>query len=189
MKKEWVLTKEAFDQLLNWLSPDSRQAGRKYESIRRRLIEIFASRGCYEAEELADETINRVTTRLPEIIKEYRGDPALYFYGVAYNVRQEFLRRNRRRVETPVLTSPPAAEWGKEMELQCLEHCIERLPVDSRVLVTSYYLEDRTAQQDFRKKLAGKLDLSFNALRIRAHRVKASLRECVQGCIERDDKK
>lgn len=175
--------------MLNWLSPDASQAGPKYESIRRRLIEIFASRGCYEAEELADETINRVTTRLPELVKEYRGDPALYFYGVAYNVHLEFLRRNRRRVETPVLTSSPAPEWDKELELQCLEHCIERLPANSRVIVTGYYLEDRTAQQDFRKKLAGKLCLSFNALRIRAHRVKASLRECVQDCVEMDGKK
>jgi len=38
MKKEWVLTQEAFDRLLGWLDPDRESAGEKYEAIRLRLI-------------------------------------------------------------------------------------------------------------------------------------------------------
>ena len=59
MKKGWVLTQELFDTLLDWLDPDRERAGHRYETIRLRLIKIFTSRGCPEAEELADETINR----------------------------------------------------------------------------------------------------------------------------------
>lgn len=185
MKKDWVLTKEAFDQLLDWLSPERSQAGKKYEAIRKRLVEIFASRRCYEAEELADETINRVTVKLPGIIADYKGDPALYFYGVAQKVYMEFLQKTRKQVDPATLPSPARPESSKELELDCLDRCIQQLPLKSRALVVDYYLEDREAQKDYRKKLAGKLNLSFNALRIRAHRVKETLHQCVKSCIER----
>ena len=67
MNKNWLLTKEAFDALLGWLDPNREVAGQKYEVIRRRLITIFSCRGCAEAEDLADETINRVASKLSAI--------------------------------------------------------------------------------------------------------------------------
>jgi hypothetical protein len=45
------------------------------------------------AEELADEVINRVSKKLPQIVDIYVGDPALYFYGVARKVHREYLRK------------------------------------------------------------------------------------------------
>ncbi len=93
MKKEWFLTQEAFDALLAWLDPDREAAALKYETVRLRLIKIFACRGCSEAEDLADETINRVTSKLPEIQASYTGEPARYFYGVANKIHLEYTRR------------------------------------------------------------------------------------------------
>jgi hypothetical protein len=52
MNKNWVLSQEAFDALLDWLDPDREQAGIKYEQIRLRLIKIFTGRGCSDAEDL-----------------------------------------------------------------------------------------------------------------------------------------
>jgi hypothetical protein len=46
MKKDWVLTQDAFDKLLNWLDSDRERAGQKYETIRLRLIKIFTCRRC-----------------------------------------------------------------------------------------------------------------------------------------------
>lgn len=185
MKKNWVLTKEAFDQLLDWLSPDRDQAGKKYEATRKRLIEIFTCRRCYDPEELADETINRVTRKLPDIIQNYVGDPALYFYGVAQKVYLESLRRQPVQPEPTTPVSYPLVETDDNIELDCLERCIERLPLKSRELVVGYYLEDRKVEKDYRKKLARKLNLSFNALRIRAFRVKEMLQPCVRQCLEK----
>ena len=68
MKKEWVITQEAFDGLLAWLDPDRDRAAHKYETVRTRLIKIFSCRGCGVADDLADETINRVTAKLSEIV-------------------------------------------------------------------------------------------------------------------------
>jgi hypothetical protein len=94
MSRRWTLTKESFDSLLAWLDPDREQSARKYESIRRTLIKIFTWRNVSDAEDLADETINRVAQRVNEVKPYYSGDPALYFYGVAKN-----LLKNKREVE------------------------------------------------------------------------------------------
>src|SRR5687767_14618722 len=93
MKRDWALTQDAFASLLNWLDADREQAAMQYEAIRLRLIKIFTCRGCTEAEELADETINRVTARVEEVAKEYQGEPARYFYGVCRHVYHEYQRK------------------------------------------------------------------------------------------------
>jgi DNA-directed RNA polymerase specialized sigma24 family protein len=179
-KIEWELTPEAFERLLFWLSPDRDQAGRKYEEIRRKLIKILACRGCTCSEDLADETINRVTRKVPEIIDNYVGDPSLYFYGVAHKVHLEWLRRNGRALVPPPAPDPPEET---EQEYECLEHCMERLTSKSRELVLEYHREEKKAKIDGRKKLADRLGIGVNALRIRAHRIRAGLQECVFQCL------
>ena len=181
MNKNWVLTQESFDALLDWLDPQREQAGQKYEDIRRRLIKIFTSRGCFEPEDLADETINRVTSKLRQIEDDFTGDHARYFYGVANKVHLEYLRR--KPVQPPpvlLLTSDEV-----EQEFECLERCMEQLTPENRELVLQYYQEEKQAKIDHRKMLAEKLSIAVNALRIRACRIRASLLQCVQACLKR----
>src|SRR5262249_61438816 len=59
-RKNWVLTQEAFDQLLACLDPNRDRAGTKYEALRQKLIKFFAWRGCATAEDYVDEAIDRV---------------------------------------------------------------------------------------------------------------------------------
>jgi DNA-directed RNA polymerase specialized sigma24 family protein len=179
MNKQWVLTQESFDALLAWLDPNRDQAGQKYEEIRVRLIKIFACRGCYEPEDLADETINRVTNKLKEIEDSFTGERARYFYGVANKVHMEYVRRK------PTPSPPPPTQDTDEIEQEydCLEQCMQRLTPDNRELVLQYYQEEKKAKIDHRKRLAEQLGIALNALRIRAHRIRASLQECVQNCV------
>ena len=93
MRKDWFLSQEAFDALLKWLDSDREQAAMKYEDIRKRLIKIFTGRDCVEAEDLADETINRVISKLDELGTEFEGDRGRYFFGVANKVYLEYKRR------------------------------------------------------------------------------------------------
>jgi DNA-directed RNA polymerase specialized sigma24 family protein len=179
MNKNWVLTKEAFDALLAWLNSDRDMAGQKYEEIRLRLIKIFVCRGCPEPEDLADETINRVSKKLGEIEAAYSGEPARYFYGVANKVHLEY----RRRKPVPVLPPPHDGSDDLEIEYACLEKCIQNLTPNNRVLVVQYYQEEKRAKIDHRKNLADRLGIALNALRIRACRIRASLQQCVQTCI------
>jgi DNA-directed RNA polymerase specialized sigma24 family protein len=182
MNKGWVLFQESFDALLDWLAPQRDDAGQRYEEIRTRLIKIFTCRGCHEPEELADETINRVTERLPEIRGQYRGDRAKYFYGVANKVHLEYRRRKQ-----PVAEIMPTVDSEEtEVQFKCLEQCLDRLTAENRNLVLQYYQLERKAKIDQRKALAKSLGIRLNALRIRAHRIRATLQECLQKCVDQN---
>jgi DNA-directed RNA polymerase specialized sigma24 family protein len=180
MNQENALTQAAFDCLLAWLDPDREQAGKKYENIRLRLIRIFTCRGRPDAEELADETINRVTLKAPVVSKEYVGDPALYFYGVAQKVFLESVRK------PPAAAAPPPAVNSDEVEqeYECLERCMDRLSQGNRELVLEYYQNEKRAKINHRKELAERLGIAQNALRIRAHRIRVTLQRCVRACLE-----
>jgi RNA polymerase sigma factor (sigma-70 family) len=145
-------------------------------------MKIFTCRGCTEAEDLADETINRVTAKVEEVAENYSGDPALYFYGVAQKVHLEYLRKRHTPDVSVPLSVIPSEE--SEEEYECLEQCIERLPPDNRQLVLRYYQEEKQAKIEHRKQVAKELGIAVNALRIRAHRIRLVLQRCVLDCLE-----
>ncbi len=179
MNKNWSLSQEDFDALLDWLDSDREQAGIKYEQIRSSLIKIFTGRGCLDAEELADETINRVTRKIKDIKSEFRGDPALYFFGVAKMLLLEYMRRK------PPQNPPPPPDSGRaELEYRCLERCIERLSEEDRSLLLREYGAKGRTQAERRKALADELGISLNALRIRVYRIRVALKECIEKCIQ-----
>src|SRR5262245_828406 len=180
MKTEWSLTQEAFDTMLNWLDPSREQAGRKYETIRSRLIMVFARRGCPIPEELTDETFNRVARRVQDVSVSYVGDPALYFYGVAQKVHLEYVRK--KPVSKPLPAPDPAEDV--ERNLTCLEQCMDNLDSESRQLILEYYQEEKRAKIDHRRQLAARLGLGAQALRMRASRIRAALQSCVADCLQ-----
>lgn len=186
-RKGWVLTQESFDELLAWLNPDREQAAEKYEDIRKRLIRIFIHRGCTTAEELADKTINLVTRKVREIKDTYVGDPSLYFYGVARNVYNDYRRQHPEAASVVLETLPAAAPPeldGLEMEYECLDKCLAKLPPQNREMVLEYYLEQERAKIKRHKEMAERLGVAINALRIRMHRLRAGLKKCVSECLK-----
>src|SRR4051812_38473198 len=96
MPENQSLTQESFQMLLGWLDANVESAAEKYEKIRQRLIRIFIGRGCYEAEMLADRTIDRVSSKVSQISSNYVGEPATYFYGVANKIHLEWLRAQKK---------------------------------------------------------------------------------------------
>jgi RNA polymerase sigma factor (sigma-70 family) len=172
-------TQDAFDKFLTWLDPDRERAAKKYEEVRRRLIKIFSCRGCPEAEDLADETINRVIRKAHDMIDSYVGDPALYFYGVARNVHLEYLRKGHAPLPLPQID----LTQEKEIESCCLDECMAKLPQEQRQWVLEYYEDEKRVKIDHRKDMARRLGIAPNALRIRMHRIRASLQNCVARCL------
>jgi RNA polymerase sigma factor (sigma-70 family) len=191
MSKRWELTGEALDGLLTWLDPDREQAGRKYEHIRKSLIKIFAWRGCAEAEDLADETINRVARKVPEIASTYQGNPALYFYGVGRRLFLEYRKQQqlRRAPQEPDAESAATIEEEEtsaaelERRHECLEQCLQKLSESNRELIRDYYQRDLQTKGDSRSEQARRLGVSAGALRVRAHRLRAALLDCIRDCL------
>jgi hypothetical protein len=187
VKKDWVLDQADFDRLLEWLDDDDREvAGEKYELIRRNLIKIFNCRGCQSPEELADETINRVASSVAVVAITYSGDPSHYFYGVAKIVYLEYMKN--RPVSLAPFVSPSEEEQRAEQRLyDCLENCVRLLDSNSRTLVTQYYVGEKRARIEQRKKLADKLGITPAVLRLKAYRIRLGLQKCVTTCVRRHD--
>jgi RNA polymerase sigma factor (sigma-70 family) len=177
-----VPTQQEFESLLSWLDPDPERAGEKYETIRRALIKIFTARQCLDAEDLADETINRVTSRLAEIRESYVGDPALYFYRVA---RLILLEKKHGSQAAPPSLPPESLEDPQDVEHRytCLEKCMAELEPQSRELIQQYYLQDRSLKIYTRVRLANQMSLKPHVLRVRVHRIREKLRKCVEECL------
>ena len=170
---DWTFDQAAFDELLGWLGPHTETAGQVYELIRRKLITIFRCRRCAIPEDLADETINRVTRKLPQIKPGYSGSPALYFYGVAKKVYKEYLRSLSRPHFLPI----PPVEADREEWLQHLDEALSELEQADRELILDYYRGDGRIKIAHRKDVANQMGLGPNALRLRVHRIRVQLRK------------
>jgi DNA-directed RNA polymerase specialized sigma24 family protein len=180
VKGDYLLSQEAFDKLLAWLGPDRDSAGKKYEEIRLKLIKIFTRRGCLIAEELADETMDRVCLKAPRIADTYSGDPALYFYGVAQKVFLEYVKKR----PAPLPLPPAPAPEENEQSFACLHSCMEQLDPPSREFILEYYKHEKKAKIDHRRLLAERSGIALNTLRMRAHRIKETLQKCVRECMK-----
>lgn len=178
-KKLRELGQQDLDRLLSWLDADRERAGFLYEQIRWRLITILASRGCALAEELADETIDRVARRVTDIHETYRGDKALYFLGVMNNVHHEYLRRP----PPPRLIQTAEDVQAREEIHFCLDNCLAQLAPYSRQLIERYYAENKQAKIDLRKVIAREMGIKASSLRLRALRIREKLQTCIERCL------
>ena len=189
-RQRWALTKEAFDRLLACLDADLEAAGEKYLLMRRNLVRYFEGRGCPFAEDHADESINRIAKRLDESedIRDING----YSYGIArlllLEIYKERAREEKALKELPSLrlvdSDPPEFDEAGE-RLECLNHCLERLPPDGRQLIVAYYQGESQSRIENRKRLTESLGIPNRALRSRAVRIREKLEACLSTCLKR----
>ena len=176
------------------LDADRDRAADRYETIRRRLVQLFQWRGCQASEALADETIDRVSRRLAEGEVIQAGDPAAYFYGVARNVLKEYWTEQRRELTLQRSFAPLQDVSGGqddlrdlefEERLECLDRALARLSEENRRLITAYYRSEGGPRIAERAGLAESLGLSPGALRIRVHRIREVLEQRVNDCMRK----
>ena len=180
MSKKQPPTHEAFEKLLAWLNSDRDQAVEQYETIYFRVVRILAAKGCYEAEDLADQTVNVVASKIDDLRANYHGDPALYFYGVAKKIHQEWLKRR-----TPPTPPAPIDKTETELRCQCLEKCLQKvINGDEAKTVVRYHEGEGQQRIENRKQIAAELGITLNALRIRICHLQARLRPCIEECVE-----
>ena len=170
-----------FDNLLAWLDPDRDLAGEKYEVIRGGLIRIFIAKGFSGAEDMADESIGRVTKKLPEIRNGYVGEPARYFHGVARNIIREAYRP--KEIATDLAPVASIQVTNRSDCYECLLRCLKFLPPEKRDLALDYHVYEGHDKVEQHQAMAREFGISKNALRGRAHHVRNELETCVQNCM------
>ena len=188
-KSEWVLTQAAFDGFLAMLDSDRDKAGEKYEYIRLKLLKYFQWCGSDLPDIDTDETINRVARRI------YEGQDVFnltgYIYGVAKLVHAESRKQRNRRctLDEGTLIELPSMSVAEEMRnyQECLDRCLGCLSADVREIITEYYRYKKQEKIDCRKRLAAKLGISLNTLRVKMHRQRINLEACVEKCVARSN--
>lgn len=183
MNKE-PIDQERFDKFLAWLDPAREKAGEKHEKIRVRLMRIFACHGCAEPERLADETIDRVMSKIDWLAEKYVGDPVLFFCGVARYVLKEDIRDRTRLVIAPNPNPDhDDQDSSEEREFECLDGCMEKLAQSNRRVVLAYYQGEGREKIANRSKLAEELGITLRALRLRIFHTRIELRKCMELCL------
>jgi DNA-directed RNA polymerase specialized sigma24 family protein len=181
-RKKDMSEQEGFERLLGWLDSDRELAGERYERTRRKLIVFFAARGKDQPEKMADDCIDVVIRKLPEIIAEYRGSPEPYFWGVA----KMMIKKPDPNVVSIDYFDPPDDPPPPDIERRhgCLEQCLGRISPANRELILEFYRLQGKAKIEHRAFLARQLGIAANALRIRAHRIRRALETCMKECLE-----
>lgn len=189
MKKSLTLTKEDFDNLLGWLSADREEAGKKYEEIRNGLVRFFRIRSCADPLALADDTLNRVADKIPKEKTDREKIPLKYIYGFAVNVYHEYDRLTVKREIQLDLNLPLIKLVSQDFpdternDLSCLEKCLAEMPPHESAMMLKYYSEESSARFDLRKQMAESMNIKTTTLHTKVHRIKNSLRKCVDNCM------
>lgn len=177
-KKE--VTREKFATFLEWLSPDRDRAGEEYERLRFRLCTFFSQRQCSFADELADETINRVILKVSE---ERIESKIAYCYGVAKNIYREWLRKQRTHLDIDDVTIAAKAPEEQSFSSECLDKCLGELSPETRTLLLDYFSEAKLAKIELHRRISASIQTTQTALRMRVMRSKQKLKVCVQECM------
>ena len=188
-----LLSQVAFDRLLEWLDDGVDSHGERYLEMRRRLVSYFTRRNRPSADDLADETLNRVARTLEQSGVIETKPPARYCYVVARFVMLEDIRSERKQApldEMRVSDAPRGRSLSlvasdeslvlREQRLDCLDRCLDQLRLDQREIIVEYYRDDGRQKIERRRELAARLGISMNALGIRVLRIRDTLSTCVE---------
>jgi RNA polymerase sigma factor (sigma-70 family) len=185
-KSSWILTQEAMDLLLARLHANREEAGVRYQDLRGKLTIYFEGRRCCNAEELTDETLNRLACKLAS------GESILDLNRYALGVARYVLKENQRRPESCAIqfdNLPPEydlqvarkansaaleaeeREWREEM----MRRCLQEMPQHERELLNEYYQCEKNGRSEHRRKIAERLGMTPNALYLHIHRLRGRL--------------
>lgn len=183
------LTPEAFDLLIKHFDPDPSRSGEIYIDLHLKLTKYFSWGYCpaSHAESLADEVLNRYALKLSQGLEiENRN---AYAHRIAFNVKRE----KCKNVPDPLddrkdLSVPPEIEEDPELRLVCLRIClIDVIPEKTdRTLILEYYDIDTFGKiKEKRKSLADSLGMTMTNLKVKAHRLRERLENCISECVRK----
>lgn len=184
--EKFELDKVSFNRLMNWLHTDYDTATELYFDIHQKLVFYFLIRECAEAEELADETFDRVMVKLSEEEIVHDGSPLRYFYSIAKFIHQEYERNKNLQLEEAILFDREAEIFDENEEKEILQNqdylkkCVSTLKTPDRKLLMEYYGVESGRELEKREDIAKKNNLTTNSLRVKIFRLRNKLKKCVE---------
>lgn len=185
------LLKTEFEQFLLTLDQNQEQAAEKYVSLRSRLEKFFEWRDCENTEELTDIVFDRVMQKITE------GEKIENAEAFCVSVAKFVLLENRRKVLRDKELDDNARESSfdvnnsseidelRDKQFKCLDECLAKFPDDKRKLIIEYFDTDEKTLIPTRQRLAEKVGINLNSLRIRVSRLKTKLENCTRECCEK----
>lgn len=187
--ERWALSSASLERLLGVLAETPETGAHEYERLRAKLFAFFDRRGAALPDRCADETLDRVARRAEGGLVIER--PRAYAFAVARHVLQESARRRvrelRAHADWTVLQAWPEPASALEARMECLRHCLQRLPAESRETIRAYYAGDGAHQKAERRALAARLGIEYAALKTRVCRIRALLAERVSRCLDMEE--
>jgi RNA polymerase sigma factor (sigma-70 family) len=190
MARDSAIPPESFEEILAWLNPDRDLAGSIYVQLRNDLTKIFTWNRCPDPEGSTDEVFDRVAKKVHHLKETFVGDPKLYFYGVARNLIKEIPKKIK--MQTTLQGTEPASDPRSDLEQEtaimredCLRSCLQKLSSDKRDLILTYYDKEKQAKIDHRTEMAQRLGISVETLRVKAYRIRSTLEQCIERCLDR----
>jgi hypothetical protein len=169
-------SQEAWDRFLTLLNPDRDLAAVEYERLRQASLTFFRSRGCWDPELCADETVDRTVRRIDEVQCLIP-----FMRGVARRVASEVLKSRQiqlgpKELNRLVPTGVTSAEKvARERHLECLDHCLQLLAPTDREFILAYHYTEKAEKIENKKLMAESLGISRAGLRVRAYRLRREL--------------
>lgn len=188
MARDPSIPPESFEEILAWLNPDREAAGVIYVQLRHDLAKIFTWNHCNDPEGLTDEVFDRVAKKVHQLKETYEGNPRLYFYGVARNLIKEVPKKTKMQVsleDSDLPSNATAVEETENMCEECLHSCLQKLSAEKRELILKYYAKEKQAKIEHRTEMARQLGTTVETLRVRVYRIRATLEECIERCLNR----
>ena len=130
---------------------------------------------------MADEVMDRVAKRVPELRETYVGEPVRYFHGVGRYLVLEHGRKKETATDELPVRLPEIDRHSDEYE--CLLKCLKFLAQDKRELILDYYLYQGHEKIEHHRDMAKELGITDGALRGRAFQVRSRLEKCISDCI------
>lgn len=171
---------KAFERFLIVLGQGAAGAA-AYNELRDLLIRFFRLKGLRQTEKAADETLDRVALKLTH--GEQIEDFTKYALTVARYIFFEQQRLEIKERKAGESFHAQIAQNGfdpqKGEELTHYRRCYKALKPDERHILEEYFA-DRPEIDDARVKLAEKLGVSGNALRLRVFHLRRRLADCLR---------
>ena len=176
------MTPEDFARFLEYLSPDTTEAGQRYMSLHNKLIGFLSMKGVSDPASAADEVLDRTVVKInagtdvPDVDR--------YCIGIARNLIKERLRRLRRENVAFQQFIEAINNYSSEQVeriYSILKPCFEHLSVEERQLLAEYcHKIDGRVHAEHRRQLAETMQVTVLALRIKVTRLRNKLTDCVK---------